>query len=533
MFNSQLFLASRYRWLVACTGLITNILNCGYAFATMAVLPLHLQRQYGERTLSANIGTVQAALCFMGVLPGNLIRQKIGERRTQAIAAVFTVVGLTSTAFSREPWQGMLASGVLYGTGAALNHVVSYSMNNIYFPSHQLPLSIAMMVSFNIAEIGWPPVVDSMMQNLDFKMTFISLGALNTLNFVAALIYTPEYASNTDVTNQNTTDTQKKELSLKGQKAGIYHLQRFGGNMLHHKNKTDEPEGKISDYIFEDKEMKKEQSERKDTELREVIRIVRQSSRISQVFLVGSSDIGIDEDDLEKKFNEETKSTKSSKTDNSLLPIFKTKGMLTYLLVALLTTGGFACFCAILGDYTYHNLGFTLTEFSFGIILKGVAQLIVTIGLTLLTNYFLVSSSVIYCVGQMGMLSAVGLMLVKPSTEVFYVIMLICGIFKGLQLSSFFGVCLELTSPEQSITAYSIELFFDGIGALTLPYLAIEAQVNWNINAGLYLSMGIFGLGIVFMVHLICTRLTSAKVYKPDTAKDVIRSTSIDWLNKT
>ncbi|XP_067938605.1 uncharacterized protein [Watersipora subatra] len=499
----------------------------------MAALPLHLQRHYGERTLSANIGTVQAALCFMGVLPGNQIRQKLGERRTQIIAAVFTVTGLTATAFSTQSWQGMLASGVLYGTGAALNHVVSYSMNNIYFPSHQLPLSIAMMVSFNIAEIGWPPVVDSMMQNLGFNMTFITLGALNTLNFVAALIYTPEYASNADVTNQNATEIQKKELTIKSQKARIYHLQGVGGNMLHHENKTTEPEGKISDDTSDDKEREIEKSETKETELREVIRIVRQSSRISQVLLVGSSDDETNEEDFEKKFNEETKSAESSGGDNSLLTVLKTKGIITYLLTALLTTGGLACFYAVLGDYTYHNLGFTLTEFSFGIILKGVAQLIVTIGLTLLTNYFLVSSSVIYCVGQMGMLSAVGLMLMKPSTVVFYVIMVICGIFKGLQLSSFFGVCLELTSPEQSITTYSVELFFDGIGALTLPHLAIEAQVNWDINAGFYLSMGIFGLGIVFMMHLICTRLLSAKVYKPDTAKDDIKSTSIDWLNKT
>ncbi|XP_067940056.1 uncharacterized protein [Watersipora subatra] len=499
----------------------------------MAVLPLHLQRQYGERTLSANIGTVQLAMCFMGVLPGNQIRQKLGERRTQIIAAVLTVVGLTATAFSTQPWQGMLASGVLYGTGAAFNHVVSYSMNNIYFPFHQLPLSVAMTLSYNIAEIGWPPVVDSMMQNLGFKMTFITLGALNTLNFVAALIYTPEYANKADVTNQRTKELQKKELNIKGQKAGIYHLQGVGGNVVHHENKTNEAEGKIFDDTSEDEERRKEKRETKETDLREVIRIVRQSSRISQVLLVGSSDIGIPEDDMEEKFNEDTKSAKSSEIDNSLLTILKTKGVFTYLLVALLTTAGISCVYAILGDYTYHHLGYTLTEFSFGLILKAVAQLIVTIGLTFLTNYFLVSSSVIYCVGQMGMLSAVGLMLVQPSTEVFYVIMVIFGIFKGLQACSFFGVCIELTSPEQSVTTYSVEVFFDGIGALTLPYLAIEAQVNWNINAGLYLSMGIFGLAIAFMVYLICTRLTSAKVYKPDTVKDGIRATSIDWLNKT
>ncbi|XP_067939196.1 uncharacterized protein [Watersipora subatra] len=498
----------------------------------MAVLPLYFQRHYGERILSANIGTVQVALSCMGGLPGIRLANRFGERPVQLIAGALTVGGLISTAFTKEAWQGVLSSGVLVGAGAALNHVVCYSMSNTYFPSHQLPMSVAMMVSFNAAEIAWPVIMEYLVTSFGFKKAFITLGALNTINLVAGAIFTPKYATDIEAKSVDEKETPKKELSITvtGKKSGIYHLPEVVST-------EEKCEENISEVFPEVEEIKKSKIKTDHIDLREVMRTVQQNSRISQVLLVAKSTDETGGERTNEKFNElstsdDGESTKSSEEeDNSILAILRTKGVLNYLLVTLLTGGGIACFFVVLGDYAYHTLGYTLNQFSNGIIFKGVAQLIVTVGLTLITKYFLVSSPVIYLVGIMGMLFTAGLMLSRPSSKAFLAVMTLWGIFKGLHLSSFFGVCLELTTPAQSISTYTLEVFLGGLGALTLPYLAIEAQVKWSTNAGLYVSMTFLTLSVIAMLRLVCSRLISAKVCKPEAAVgNVVTPTSFDWL---
>ena len=53
--------------------------------------------------------------CWFLGLPGAYITNKIGERYTQCLAGVISVVSMIGTGFTREAWQGILVSGVLRG----------------------------------------------------------------------------------------------------------------------------------------------------------------------------------------------------------------------------------------------------------------------------------------------------------------------------------------------------------------------------------------------------------------------------------
>ncbi|XP_067940055.1 uncharacterized protein [Watersipora subatra] len=487
----------------------------------MTVLPLYYQKQYGERTISATIGTVQAAMCLMGALPGIPVKKKLGERWTQCIAGVLMAGGLIATAFTTSAWQGMLLSGVCHGAGASLNTIATYSMVNIYFPTCQLPLAIAMMVSFNLADALWAPIIDYLAKKLEFRGMFLALGAVNLINLVAAVIYTPKYATSTDV-NEYMTAKPKKMLKLTDKKSGIYHLPRVEDSKFKQNDeRTDSYQqsfNSVSDSTEYNMEERCKSNERNETRLPEVLLVIGSNAR--------SSNIEVDPSEVKDvKFSDSMHdddyvSTMSTKEDDSVCSILRIKNVLIYLLVVLLATGGVSSFYSILGDYSYHILGYTINQFSNGMVIKGAAQLMITVVMTVLTKRYLVSSITIYSVALIGMLSSAGLMLMQPSTETFYVIMFIWGVFKGLQTSAYYGVCIELTSPEQSVNTLMIELFFDGIGSLTIPYLAIKAQVDFNPNAGLYVAMTTISLAVLSMVYLTCTNRTSAKIYTPEHKTD-------------
>ncbi|XP_067940050.1 uncharacterized protein [Watersipora subatra] len=527
MFKFKVCQQISYSWLVASTCCASQFFNSGYVFATMTVLPLYYQKQYGERTISATIGTVQAAMCLMGALPGIPVKKVLGERWTQCIAGVLTAGGLIATAFTTSAWQGVLLSGVCHGAGTSLNTVATYSMVSIYFPTSQLPLAIAMMVSLNLADSLWAPIIDYLAMKLEFRGMFLALGAVSIINLVAAVIYTPKYANSADV-NEYSAEKPKKMLKLTDKKSGIYHLPRVEDSKLKqndertesHQHTSDlEPDSTQSTEDNMDDRFRCKSSERNKNRLAEVLLAIGSNAR--------SSNIEADPSDVrDVKFSDSTHdedsvSTISTREDDSVLSILRIKNVLVYMLVALLATGGVSSFYSILGDYSYHILGYTINQFSNGMVIKGAAQLTITVGMTMLTKRYLVSSITIYCISLIGMMSSTGLMLMQPSTEIFYVIMCMWGVFKGLQTSSFYGVCIELTSPERSVNTLMIEIFFDGIGSLTIPYLAVKAQIDFDPNAGLYVAMASLGLAVLAMVYITCTNRTSAKIYTPEdnTAK--------------
>ncbi|XP_067938548.1 uncharacterized protein [Watersipora subatra] len=510
-----------YSWLVASTCCAVQLFNGGYVSATMTVLPLYYQKKYGERTLSATIGTVQVALCLMGALPGIPVKKRLGERWTQCIAGVLTAGGLFATAFTTSAWQGMLLSGVCHGAGASLNIIATYSMVSVYFPTSQLPLAIAMMASHNIAESIWAPIIDYLAMKLEFRGMFLALGALNLINLVAAVIYTPKYANSTDV-NEYSTAKPKKLLKLTDKKSGIYHLPRVEDSKFKQNDERTESYQQTCNAVSDSTEYdiieRCRSSEMNKTNQPEVLLVIDSNARKSNME-AERLEIG------DVKFNDFTYDDNSvskmtAKEDDSICRILRIKNVLVYMLVAVLATGGICSFYSILGDYSYHILGYTINQFSNGLVIKGVAQLMITVGMTVLTKRYLVSSTTVYGVALIGMLSSTGLMLMQPSTETFYVIMLMWGVFKGLQLSAFYGVCIELTSPEQAVNTYMLEIFFDGIGSLTIPYLAIKAQVDFDPNAGLYVAMTALSLAMLSMVYLSCTNQSSVKIYTPEDNTD-------------
>ena len=55
-----------YRWIIAIACFVSNFLTFGYIYGAMSIMPLYYQKQYGERTLSTTIGTLQLALSLLG-----------------------------------------------------------------------------------------------------------------------------------------------------------------------------------------------------------------------------------------------------------------------------------------------------------------------------------------------------------------------------------------------------------------------------------------------------------------------------------
>ena len=62
--------------------------------------------------------------------------------------------------------------------------------------------------------------------------------------------------------------------------------------------------------------------------------------------------------------------------------------------------------------------------------------------------------------------------------EVFYVMMAVGGIFRGLHSFTLFACCLQLTSPTQSVLTFMVECALDGVGALAFPYIAGKCSCN-------------------------------------------------------
>ncbi|XP_067940052.1 uncharacterized protein [Watersipora subatra] len=456
-----------YSWLVASTCCAIQFFNSGYVFVTMTVLPLYYQKQYGERTISATIGTVQAAMCLMGALPGISVKKKLRERWTQCIAGVLTAGGLIATAFTTSAWQGMLLSGVCHGAGTSLNIIATYSMVSIYFPTSQLQLAIAMMVSLNLAEALWAPIIDYLAMKLEFRGMFLALGALNLINLVAAVIYTPEYANSTDV-NEYSTAKPKKMLKLTDKKSGIYHLPRVEDSKFKQNDERTEPYQQTSISVSDFSEYNMDEcfrcnsSERNNNRLPEVLLTIVSNAR--------SNNVEADPSDVrDVKFgdsahDDDSVSTMNTKEDDSVCSILRIKNVLIYLVVAVLATGGITSFYSILGDYSYHILGYTINQFSNGMVIKGAAQLMITVDMTVLTKRYLVSSITIYVVALIGMLSSAGVLLMQPST--------------------------------------------------------VKAQVDFDPNSGLYVAMTSISLAVLSMVYLTCTNRTFAKIYAPEDNTD-------------
>ena len=62
--------------------------------------------------------------CVTG-LPGAFVNNKLGEKVTICISGSFMVVAMVATAFTNQAWQGILASGALYGEYAFRRHCLT------------------------------------------------------------------------------------------------------------------------------------------------------------------------------------------------------------------------------------------------------------------------------------------------------------------------------------------------------------------------------------------------------------------------
>lgn len=149
-----------------------------------------LESNFGwERSQTSLIFTISCVTVCIGMVLSGALETRFNHRTVFIIAAIMIVAGFVASAFCQTLWQIFLFYGVLVGTGVGIGFNCAINTALKWFPDKQGIASGALLMGYGAGAMILSPLVTTLLNVLDFRMTFGILAALfGAIVVIGALI---------------------------------------------------------------------------------------------------------------------------------------------------------------------------------------------------------------------------------------------------------------------------------------------------------------------------------------------------------
>ncbi|XP_036368500.1 monocarboxylate transporter 14-like [Octopus sinensis] len=138
--------SSFLKYLAYVSILYTNLLSFGIA-SSLGILYIYLIREFNTtKSETAMITSACGATLGCGGIFAGMLYRKIGVRRSFIVASALCSIGLFASSFTPNIWFLFFSLGILFGSGAAINNIVSFAALEKLFHQNAHILSIILTI---------------------------------------------------------------------------------------------------------------------------------------------------------------------------------------------------------------------------------------------------------------------------------------------------------------------------------------------------------------------------------------------------
>ncbi|XP_014790368.2 monocarboxylate transporter 14 [Octopus bimaculoides] len=152
--------SSFIKYLAYVSILYTNVLSFGIA-SSLGILYIYLIREFKTtKSETAMITSACTATLGCGGIFAGMLYRKIGIGRSYILASALCSIGLFASSFTPNIWFLFFSLGILFGSGAAINNIVSFAALEKLFHQNAHILSIILTICPSVGTLFMTYLLD-------------------------------------------------------------------------------------------------------------------------------------------------------------------------------------------------------------------------------------------------------------------------------------------------------------------------------------------------------------------------------------
>lgn len=186
-----------YAWIIAAVTFLTLLATAGIR-STPGILIVPLEHEFGwsRATISVAVSINLLLYGLMGPFAAAFF-DKIGIRRTMAIALFLLTVGVSATTFMTKPWHMVLIWGVVVGCGTGMTAFsLSATVVNRWFRKSQGTVMGVLTASAATGQLLFLPLLASLSHHHGWRVAALSIAGAALVAFPLVLIFMRNYPHN-------------------------------------------------------------------------------------------------------------------------------------------------------------------------------------------------------------------------------------------------------------------------------------------------------------------------------------------------
>ena len=186
-----------YAWIIAAVTFLTLLTTAGIR-STPGILIVPLENEFGwsRATISIAVSVNLLLYGLMGPFAAAFF-DKIGVRRTMAIALLLLAFGVSATTLMTKPWHMVLIWGVVVGCGTGMTALsLSATVVNRWFKKSQGTVMGVLTASAATGQLLFLPLLASLAHNHGWRVAAFSVAAAALFVLPLVMLYMRNYPRN-------------------------------------------------------------------------------------------------------------------------------------------------------------------------------------------------------------------------------------------------------------------------------------------------------------------------------------------------
>lgn len=201
-----------YAWIIVAVTFLTLLTTAGIR-STPGILIVPLEHEFGwsRATISIAVSVNLLLYGLMGPFAAAFF-DKIGVRRTMAIALFLLALGVSATTFMTKPWHMILIWGVVVGSGSGMTaYSLSATVVNRWFKKSQGTVMGVLTASAATGQLLFLPLLASLAHNHGWRVaSFTTVGAALVV-FPLVLFFMRNYPKNVGLRRYGAEDDENDQ----------------------------------------------------------------------------------------------------------------------------------------------------------------------------------------------------------------------------------------------------------------------------------------------------------------------------------
>ena len=185
-------LDSRYSWLVAFAGMVSNTFITGQLFAFGVLLQPWLTEFGHSKAQTAWVGSLASAMQLaIGVFSGAIV-EKFGLRKLVMISAVVIVSGMVATSYVHELWLLLLTYSFCVGAASSLTFHSGICVSGLFFLKRRSIATGMVVAGAGLGNVIIPLITQALITAYDWRVAMrVMAGVLAVVELLPIIVYRP------------------------------------------------------------------------------------------------------------------------------------------------------------------------------------------------------------------------------------------------------------------------------------------------------------------------------------------------------